>query len=168
MKTSEEMHEQFNELYNLMATSNNVAFMRTFGTVHHEMMSWFIANKPELADEWLCKLESIRWNNYLTAKESESIVASMLPKAPWSRDAWKQTLDKMGIVLEEAPYYNDCALWTTMNMIYSDSSKTIANILSMPLEEIPAETMVKTIHALALDKLKDVDHRFNIRTYFGL
>ena len=168
MKTSEEMHNQFTELYNLMATSNNVTFMRTFGNVHHEMMEWFIANKPELAEEWLCKLESIRWHNYLTPKESETIVTAMRPKAPWPRDAWKQTLDKMGIVLEEAPYYNSCALWVTMNMIYSDSSQTIADIMGVPLADIPAETMVKAVHALALDKLKDADHRFNIRTYFGL
>jgi len=36
------------------------------------------------------------------------------------------------------------------------------------LTEVPAEKMVEAVHSLALDKLKDADHRFNIRTYFGL
>ena len=162
------MKEQFHELYNIMAGSQNVAFMRTFGNVHKEMMNWFIANKPEAAEEFLCKLESIKWHNYLTQKEAEKIVAAMNPKAPWTRDAWKTALDGQGIILEEEPYYNSCALWTTMNMVYSDSAPTIAAIIGKPLPDIPAEQMVKAVHALALDKLKDADHQFNIRSYFGL
>lgn len=162
------MKKKFNELYQIMATSENVDFMRVFGNVHKEMMNWFIANKPEAAEEWLCKLESIKWHNYLTPKEAEKIVAAMKPTAPWSRDAWKTTLDKMGIVTSEEPYYNSCALWTTMNMIYSDSAQSIADIIGKPLAEIPAEQMVKAVHSLAIDKLKDADHRFHIRSYFGL
>lgn len=164
----EQMKKQFDELFNLMAASDNVNFMHVFGRVHHEMMDWFIANKPELAEEWLCKLESIKWRNYLTPKEAEKIIAAMQPKAPWSREAWKQTLEAMGIVLEEAPYYNSCALWTAMNMKYSDSAKSIADIIGKPLAEIPAEQIVKAIHSLALDSLKDADGRFNIRKYFDL
>lgn len=162
------MKEQFTELYNLMAAQNNIAFMRTFGNVQKEMIDWFIANKPEAAEEWLCKLESIKWHNYLTPKEAEKIVAAMKPAAPWSRETWKAALDKMGIVTSEEPYYNSCALWTTMNMIHSDSAPTIAAIIGKPLAEIPSEQMVKAVHALAIDKLKDADHRFHIRSYFGL
>lgn len=55
-----------------------------------------------------------------------------------------------------------------MNMIYSDSAQSIADIIGKPLAEIPAEQMVKAVHSLALDKLKDSDHRFHIRPYFGL
>ena len=162
------MKKKFTELYQIMATSENVEFMQTFGNVHKEMMNWFISNKPESAEEWLCKLESIKWHNYLTPKEAEKIVTAMKPAAPWSREAWKTTLDKMGIVTHEEPYYNSCALWTTMNMIYSDSAQSIADIIGKPLAEIPAEQMVKAVHSLALDKLKDSDHRFHIRPYFGL
>lgn len=75
---------------------------------------------------------------------------------------------QVGIVTHEEPYYNSCALWTTMNMIYSDSAQSIADIIGKPLAEIPAEQMVKAVHSLALDKLKDSDHRFHIRPYFGL
>lgn len=59
--TADEMKKKFTELYQFMASSENVAFMRVFGNVHKEMMDWFIANKPEIAEEWICKLESIKW-----------------------------------------------------------------------------------------------------------
>ena len=163
-----EMKEKYIQLYEFMASSNKTAYMKVFGHVMTEMMDWFIANKPEAAEEWLCKLESIKWNNYLTPKEADKIAAAMNPKAQWPRDVWKQTMDSLGIVLEESPYYNSCALWVTMNMVYSDSATTIATLMGKPLAEIPAEQMVKAAHAFALDKLKDADKRFNIRNYFGI
>ena len=79
------MKKEFQALYNMMANSNKVENMHTFGNVHKEMMHWFIQNKPELAQEWLDKLESIKWKNYLSPKEAEKIVAGMNPKAPCVR-----------------------------------------------------------------------------------
>jgi len=49
--TQEEMKKEFNALYDMMAHSENVEFMHTFGKVHREMMDWFIQNKPEQAQE---------------------------------------------------------------------------------------------------------------------
>ena len=84
--TAEEMRQEFGSLYQMMANSQEVAYMRTFGNVHKEMMEWFIQNKPDLAQEWIWKLEPIKWKNYLTPKEAETIVSNMNPKAPWSRE----------------------------------------------------------------------------------
>ena len=165
MKTPEQMKEQFHELYNLMAVSNNVNFMHTFGNVHKEMMDWFIANKPDLAEEWLCKLESIKWKQYLTPKEAEKIVAGMDPKAPWSREVWKSTMDSFGLPLEEVPYYNSCALWTEMNKIYSDFGDEIASLLGKPLSPTDKD-IISACYKMALKNLKDKDHVYNIRTYF--
>ena len=94
----------------MMANQHDVKYMRVFGNVHKEMMDWFIANKPELAQEWLDKLEAIRWHQYLTPKEAEKIVAGMDPAGPWSRDTWKKAMESFGLPLEDAPYYNSCAL----------------------------------------------------------
>jgi len=162
------MRKKFDELYRYMASSNEVAYMRTFGNVHKEMMMWMIANKPEMAQDYIDKLCAIKWHNYLTPKEAERIVADMIPKAAWSRDQWKQAMDSLGYVTEEEPYYNSCSMWTTMNMIYSDSANSIASIMGMPIQEVTGEQMAKAVHTLALDKLKDKDGVFNIRTYFGL
>ena len=101
--TPEEMKNEWIALYNMIANSHDVSFMRTFGNVHKEMMNWMIANKPELAQEWLDKLESIKWNNYLTSKEAEKILANMMPKAPWAKDLWKQAMNDHGFELSHEP-----------------------------------------------------------------
>ena len=162
------MKEKYIELYNYMANSQNTAYMKVFGHTMTEMMDWFIVNKPDIAEEWLCKLESIKWNNYLTPKEADKIVSSMNPKAVWSKEVWKQAMDNLGIATEETPCYNSCSLWVLMNAVYSDSSHTIADIMGKPLAEIPAEKMIRAVHALSIDKLKDADKHFNIRSYFGI
>ena len=159
--TSEEMRNEFYALYNMMANSKNVNYMRTFGMVHKEMMEWMIQNKPEAAQAWLEKLESIRWKNYLTPKEAEAIVAKMDPKAPWTRDQWTQEMQKHGYPMEKEPCYNRCALWVAMNMIMSDSSETLANY-------VDSSTMFEIVYYLAVDKLTDKDGMFNIRSYFGV
>ena len=156
------MRTEFRALYNMMASSNKVEDMHVFGNVHKEMMEWFIVNKPDLAQEWLDKLESIRWCQYLTPKEADKIIAGMDPKAPWSREAWKSAMESFGLPLEEQPCYNKCALYVTMSMIMSDSSKTLSKYAA------DSNAMFEFVHALALDKLKDVDKRFDIRHYFNL
>ena len=155
------MKKEFDSLYNMMANSNNVAFMRTFGQVHKEMMEWFILNKPDLAQAWIEKLESIKWKNYLTPKEAQTIVDNMVPKAPWSRDQWKTVMEQQGFQLEKEPCYNRCALWVTMNMIMSDSSATLGKYIANG-------DLFKLVHDLAVDKLTDSDGVFSIRRYFNL
>ncbi len=161
MTERNEMTKKFYEQYQYMASSENVAFMHVFGNVHKEMMEWMIANKPELAQEWLDKLESIKWKNYLTQKEAEKIVSDMEPKAPWSREQWKNAMTQSGFDMEHEPCYNSCALWVTMNMIMSDSSETLKKYVA-------EEDMFKAVHDLAVDKLEDKDGVFNIRSYFGV
>ena len=167
--TADEMRKEFMELYDMMAMSHDVRNMETFGNVHKEMMEWMIANRPQDAQEWIGKLESIRWCNYLTKKEAEKIVSEMIPKAPWSYDVWKNAMTQLGLPMENEPYYNDYALWTVMNQVYTDHAQTIAdNILKKPLSQIPAEQLVPGIRALALDLLQDKDGRYCVRSYFGL
>ena len=161
MRSTEEMKKEFQELYTVMATSGNVAYMHVFGNVHKEMMEWFIANKPDLAQDWLDKLEAIRWDNYLSQKEAEKIVGEMVPDAPWSREKWRAAMTQSALPMEHAPYYNSCALYTVMNMLMSDSSETLARY-------IPAENLFTAVHDLAVDKLTDKDKKFNVREYFGL
>lgn len=169
MTTADEMRKEFYELYDIMAMSHDVKNMRTFGNVHKEMMEWMIQNKPDLAQEWIGKLESIKWRNYLTPKEAEAIVAKMKPEAPWRRDVWMNAMQGLGISVEEAPYYNSCALWVEMNKVYSDHAESLAEkVWNKPLKSIPNEDLIHAIHALALDNLKDKDGVYCIRSYFGL
>lgn len=158
---AQEMKERFSDLYTYMATSKKPAYMMAFGSVMKEMMDWMIANKPAEAQEWIDKLESVRWKNYLTPKEADSIVAQMVPKAPWTRDQWRTAMDKHEYKHEEMPCYNPCALFATMSMIHSDSFDTLSHFTQ-------GADMFDVIHDLAVDKLKDRDGRFNVRHYFGL
>lgn len=162
------MRKEFHALYDMMASSGNINYMRTFGAVHKEMMEWMIQNKPEQAEEYLNKLESIRWRNYLTQKEAEKIVAAMQPRAPWNREQWRQAMDTLGLTKEYEPYYNSCALWVTMNKVYSNSSETIARIMGMEVDEVPSDKMVKAAYSLALDDLCDTDSKVSIRHAYGL
>ena len=167
--TADEMRKEFYALYDMMANSHKVEYMRTFGMVHKEMMEWMIANRPADAQAWIEKLESIEWCNYLTQKEAQKIVDGMVPKAPWSYDVWKNAMTQLGFPLEEEPYYNSYALWVVMNQVYTDHAQTIAdNILKKPLSQIPTEQLVPGIRALALDLLKDKDGVYCVRSYFGV
>lgn len=164
-----ELKEQYEFLYDYMAASRDPKNMKVFGSVMNEMMDAMLQKMPSEAEEMIQKLEAIRWNNYLTPKEAERIVANMQPKAPWSRDVWNNAMTQYGIPVEEQPFYNRCALWVAMNMLYTDHAETIAErILKKPLAEIPAEQLVTGIHALAIDLLKDRDGNFNIRRYFNI
>lgn len=164
----EEMRNEFHELYDMMAASQKVEYMYTFGCVLKDMMEWMIQNKPEMAEDYIGKLESIRWKNYLTPKEAERIVSQMSPKAPWSRDVWRQAMEAYGLTKEYEPYYNSCALWVTMNKVYSNSAETIARIMGMEPGAVPQDKMVKAVYGLALDELCDADSKVSIRHAYGI
>lgn len=163
--TAEEMKKEFTELYEMMAVSHEVRNMQTFGNVHKEMMQWMIANKPELAQEWIEKLESIKWRNYLTQKEAQKIIDGMNPKAPWSKDVWKNAMTQFGLPMDEEPYYNCNSLWVEMNKMYSDFGDEIASLLDKPLSPTDND-IITACYKMALKTLKDRDAVYSIRKYF--
>lgn len=158
---AQELKEKYWSLYEYMANSKDPKNMKTFGNVMTTMMEDMIASSPSKAEEYINKLESIKWKNYLTPAEADKIVAAMEPKAPWSREQWKSAMEQEGFDLEEVPCYNRCALYVTMNMIMSDSSETISKYVS-------SEDQFGFVYSLAVDKLKDSDGKFMIRHYFGV
>ncbi|MBP5425121.1 MAG: hypothetical protein J6Y33_03495 [Prevotella sp.] len=165
MTTPKEMKERYDALYDYMAQSRDPKNMKAFGCVMTEMMDWLVDNKPDVAEEMIDKLEAVRWHQYLTPKEAERIVAGMDPKAPWSRDAWKGAMESFGLPLEDAPYYNRCALWTEMNKIYSDFGEEIAALLGRPLSPSDGD-IIGACYKMALKNLKDKDGMYDIRKYF--
>lgn len=158
---AQELRDKYWSLYEYMANSKKPENMKTFGRVMTTMMDDMIASSPSKAEEYINKLESVKWNNYLTPAEADKIVSQMEPKAPWSREQWRQTMEASGFQLEEWPCYNKCALYTTMNMIMSDSSDTL-------VKYVGSNDLFRAVYALAVDKLKDKDGMYNVRVYFGL
>lgn len=167
MATAQEMKEQYTMLYDYMAQSRDPKNMKAFGHVMTEMMDYLISNKPDVAEEMIGKLEAIKWKQYLTPKEAEKIVAGMDPSGPWSRDLWKKTMESYGLPLEDAPYYNRCALWTEMNKMYSDFGEEIAALLDKPLTPTDKD-IISTCYKMALKTLRDKDGIYCIRSYFSL
>lgn len=157
--TAEELKEKYWSLYEYMANSNKTEYMKAFGRVMTAMMGDMIQSNPSKAEEYINKLESIKWKNYLTPAEADKIVSQMEPKAPWSREQWKNAMEQYGFTIEEWPYYNKCALYVTMDMIMSDSSEAIS-------EFINNENVFEFVYKLALSKLKDADGKYKIREYF--
>ena len=165
MTTPQEMKERYEGLYDYMAKSREPRNMKAFGCVMTEMMDWMIQNKPDVAEEMIDELESIRWKQYLTPKEAERIVAAMDPKGPWTREAWKSAMEALGLPTEEAPYYNSCALLTEMNKIYSDFGAELAALIGKPLSPTDKD-IITACYRLALRNLKDKDGVYDIRKYF--
>lgn len=162
------MKEEFKELYDLIVHSNDKEKMHALGQVTKSMMCKFIDSYPQQAREYLDMLQSVKWHNYVTAKEAEQIVANMMPKPMWTRTAWEGMMTNLGLPQQEEPYYNNNALYVTMSMISSDSGETIISSMNANSLNMDRDQLFKFIYNLALDKLKDKDHMFNIRLYFKL
>ena len=162
MSTStNDMRQKYYELYEYMATSQEPDNMKAFGHVMNEMMEWMMVNKPEAAQNWIEKLESIKWKNYLTQKEADNIVAGMSPKAPWTKEQWKNAMELQDYPMERQPCYNSCALYVEMNKLMSGSSNTISKYLA-------DEIVFSFVHDMAVDALTDADGNYRIRSYFNL
>ena len=157
----EEIMSKYDQLYSKMATSKNVEKMKLFGKVGRQAMEFIARQMPQKAEELVEQLCAINWNNYLTISEAEEIVSKMNPVRPWPRDQWRMVMEQHRYPLEEEPYYNSCAMYVTMCMLYSDSSDTLKRYTN-------GTDQFEVIHALALDKLKDKDEVYDIRNYFGL
>lgn len=162
------MEEEFKELYNYIVQSEDEEKMRVLGQVTKSMMHKFIEGSPKQAREYLDMLQSVKWNNYVTTKEAEEIVAKMSPEPMWSRSMWDNIMSNLDAKTCEEPYYNDNALYVTMCMISSDSGETLKGVIESLGAAVMKDTLFGIIHKLALDKLKDKDGVFNIRWYFDL
>ena len=164
---AQELKDRYTGLYDYMAQSRDPKNMKAFGSVMTEMMDVMLAKMPDVAEEMIDKLEAIKWNQYLTPKEAEKIVAGMDPAGPWKRDQWKSAMEGFGLPLEDAPYYNRCALWVEMNKMYSDFGDEIAALLGKPL--VPTDKdIITACYKMALKTLRDKDGIYNIRSYFSL
>lgn len=154
-----EMKEEYMSLYGYMAQSKDPKNMKIFGNVMTCMVNDMIQSSPSKAEEYIGRLEAVKWNNFLTPKEADTIIANMNPKAPWTMEQWKQAMEKHGFAMEKEPYYNPCALFVTMSMIMSDSSDTLSKY-------VDSNNLFKLVYGLAVDKLMDADKKFSIREYF--
>ena len=165
MTTQEELRKKYDSLYRYMATSNEPKYMMLFGEVENEMMDWMIKNQTQAAETWIEKLCAIKWEQYLTKSEATMIIGSMIPKAPWSFETWRDAMTKVGLEMEREYVFNKYAMWVVMSQVYTDFGQSISNILGMPLADVPTDRLLSIVHAMAIDLLTDADGKYNVREY---
>lgn len=156
--------EHFLELYNYVINSEDEEKMHVLGNVVKEMMMHIIGSNQTLAQEFIEKLESVKWHNYITDKETEAIASKMKPIPLWSKSVWKTKMEASGMPMCEEPYYNENALYVTMSMLSSDDAETFREMAGITDDA----KMFSFIHSLALNRLKDKDKVYDIRNYFKL
>lgn len=165
----EELIKRYESLYADMATAKDPKKMMVFGEAEKWVFHAVAEKHPELAEKWLSKLESSRWNNYLSEEEAERIVENLkerhgdvvAKRHEWTYPAFRSIVESMGGETSFEPYYNCYALWATMNMLYSDHTDTV-NMFVQP------NLRAKYYYQMAVDKLKDVDRPHFVREYFRL
>lgn len=163
-----EMRQKWEELYAIMESSKNPKNMILFGEVMKLMMERSINYDQMFAATMLEKLCAVKWKNYVTADEADAVVLKMDPQPGWSREQWMKLMERFSLPLEEAPYYNQWALYLTMCMKVSDSKATMARLMGKMPTELTADELATGAHLLAMDVLKDKDGVFDLRRYFSL
>ena len=163
-----EMKQKWDELYAIMESSKDPKVMILFGEVMKVMMERSINYDQMFAEKMLEKLCAIKWKNYVTADEADAVVAKMDPQPGWTREQWVKLMERLGLALEESPYYNKWAAYLTMCMKVSDSRTSIARMMGKLPTELTEEELATGAHLLAMDVLKDKDGVFDLRRYFWL
>jgi len=161
-----ELKKKFDELYSHIISSRDTGKMKMLGWVMRAMMDQMIEAHPQLAEEYINVLESVRWDNYLTEREAETIVKAMSPAPKWTRQQWEKHMEQSSEDMERYPCYNKCSLYVTMCMIDSDDGETIAKMMGKDGVATNDMDYFAMVHQFALNKLKDHDGVFNIRRYF--
>ena len=160
----EDLIRKYDELYAEMAASKDPRRMMAFGDSEKWVFHMLAEKHPEMAEKWLSKLEAGKWNNYLSKREAEEIVAKLVNQdgthgPHWDYETFKNAVESIGGKMEDMPYYNCWALFATTNMLFSDHYKSSA-------EFVPKEVMPKYFYNMAIEKLKDVDRPRFVRDYF--
>lgn len=163
-----EMKQKWGEFYAIMESSKNPKNMILFGEVMKIMMERSINYDQVFAEKMLEKLEAVKWKNYVTAEEADAVVMKMEPQPNMTREQWMRCMERLGLPIEEEPYYNRCALYLTMCMKISDSKASIARMMGKMPTELTEDELATSAHMLAMDVLKDKDGVFDLRRYFSL
>lgn len=158
------MKEQFLSLYNHIINSEDEKKMHVLGMITKEMMMHLIDTEPKLAQEYIERLESVKWCNYLTDKEADNIVAKMMPKPEMTKAVWRNKIDSHELEACDEPYYNENALYVDMCKIMSDSGEVLKKYLNVAGDN----DYFDLVYHLALGELKDKDKVFDIRKYFNV
>ena len=172
MRTKEEMIDRYHQLYDKMKESKDVSKMKIFGQAEKNIFKMLASSNPQIADNWLSMIEAVCWKNYLSEQEAMNISKHIENQDGtngfhWQKEQFMKAVESIGGKTEDNPNYNSCALLATVNMIYSDHAKSIAEDMGYKTpSEVPNERMFRSCYNKAVEKLCDKDNGFHVRKYF--
>ena len=166
MMGTEHILDRYNELYDIMSSSDDLQKMHIFGEAERWAFAQVAAAHPEIAEKWLAKIEAVDWNNYLSEDEAGCIVSKMVGQSgregpEWSMEEVEKLVKNIGGNIESAPFYNRFALYVAINAIASDHRDSIRSFL-------PEQDFLRLSYKMAVDKLTDADRRQYIRAYYNV
>lgn len=171
--SKEDIMKRYKELYNSMATSNDLSKMLLFGDVLTWVMGKMAVMHPDIAENMISHLEACEWNNYLSEKEAMNINKRTINQDKtrgfhWGHDAFVRAVNALGGKPEDKPCYNSYALCVLANNIYADHANSIAEDMGFNnAQQVPNDKMALSCYKKALEKFKDTDNRFDIRKMFS-
>lgn len=173
MMTKEQLIEKYDSLYDRMSQGKEVRYMQAFGRAEKWVFMNLARQHPEIAEEWLGKLECVAWENYISEKEAREIAKGIINQDGsigfhWQADTFFSVVRAAGGQQENAPLYNQYALLVAANMIYSDHAISIAKDMGKNVPgEVPQDKMALSCYRKAMELLEDKDRNFRIRDYFS-
>lgn len=161
-----ELIEKYDELYADMAIAKDPRKMMIFGDAEKSMFHALAERHPDIAEMWLAKIESGKWNNYLSRSEAMDIANRIVNQdgtrgAHWSYETFRAAVESLGGKMAEEPFYNCYSLWIMACALWSDHNRSVS-------EFVPKEHEPRFYYMMAVEKLKDVDYPRFIRKYYDL
>lgn len=168
------MEERYRHLTAEAVSSKDKKKMQALAGAADAAFGELAATNPELAQDWIDRLEAVEWDNYLSAKEARTVVSGFVSqdgvKGPhWQYGDILKTAEDMGISADSRPHYNSYALFAVTNMVYSDHARSIAADMGHKSPaDVQPDKMARSCVGKAVEMLEDPDGGFDSRRYFRL
>lgn len=158
--------ERYCDLYEDMVADNNQSQRKIFGDAEKWAFHQILEVNPEIAEEWVKRLEASGWFNYITAEEFDRLNSGLVNQdgsksGHWTLAEITDVVGRMNKNMECEPFYNKYALALTMNMLYSDHKNSASSF-------VQDSALPTFFYHQAVEKLKDRDREYFIRPYFEL
>ena len=157
-----EKHDEMYDTY--LVKGDNPHIMYLMGSYYKGFVHEINKTHPKAVEDLMGKMEagieSLNWNNYLTEKEANGILATLTPSAIWTTSDVHSACESLGVICEKKPHWNLQSLTVVMNDINSNQGKTLKSLVATEDE------YVVLIYKLAIDLLEDKDNVRYVRKRF--
>lgn len=98
----------------------------------------------------LINLSQATFRNYLSRKDAIEAAEKFDPMPIWNFDDWCFFMEDMELPTEDAPYYNEYALYIMMIYIVSAHGQIIAKNIGTSFSQIPQKALLLIAYYVAI------------------